>query len=174
MKIYFRQPTIADATSDWYKWLNDKEVTKYQDKGIFYNSEEDQIKYLNKMIDSRNDVIFAVICAESDLHIGSVGLHNIDWIHRSARLGIMIGNKDYWGKGYGKIAWNMITEYGLFVLNLHRIYADIMVENIASIKSAEASGFKKEGVIRDKYFKNGRYHTAIMMSVLKDEFIGVK
>jgi RimJ/RimL family protein N-acetyltransferase len=84
-------------------------------------------------------------------------LHKIDWVHRSAELGIVIGDKDFWGKGYGKQAWAMITEYGLNTLNLHRIYAHVLSDNESSAKCAKASGFKKEGTITDMLFKNGSY-----------------
>ena len=173
-KIYLRIPDEKDLEGNWYGWLNVSDVTKYQNKGIFYNTKNMQKEYFQNMTKSKDDVLFAIIDKETDTHIGCVGLHNIDWVHRSANLGIIIGETYFWGKGYGRKVWNMITEYGLFVLNLHRIYADVMVENVASIKSAKASGFKEEGVIRDKYYKNGKYHNVVMLSVLKDDFEGVK
>ena len=172
-KIYLRVPTEKDLEGNWYDWLNDSDVTKYQNKGIFYNTRDMQREYFQKMMNSKNDVLFAIIDRETNTHIGCVGLHDIDWVHRSANLGIIIGEKYFWGKGYGKKVWNMITYYGLFVLNLHRIYADIIEENISSIKSAKSSGFKEEGVIRDKYYKNAKYHNAVILSVLREEFIGV-
>lgn len=173
-KVYLRLPEENDLDGNWHNWLNNPTVTKYQNKGIFYNTRNMQKEYLQKMERSRNNVLFAIIDKETNEHIGCVGLHDIDWVHRSASLGIIIGETCFWGKGYGRKVWNMITKYGLFVLNLHRIYADVMVENVASIKSAKASGFKEEGIIRHKYYKNGRYHNVVMLSVLKDEFVGVK
>ncbi len=97
-------------------------------------------------------------------------MHNIDWVHRSADLGIVIGNKDMWGKGYGKLAWNMITYYGFHVLNLNRIGAGVFKNNIASLKSAQASGFKIEGELREYFFKNGSYHPVMILSALRNEF----
>ena len=172
-EIYLKIPGEKELEGNWHDWLNDLDVTKYQNKGIFYNTREKQREYCNKMANSENDVLFAIIDKETDTHIGCVGLHNIDWVHRSANLGIIIGEKRFWDRGYGKKAWNMITYHGLFVLNLHRIYADVMVENVASIICAEYSGFRREGVVLDKYFKNGEYHDAVMLSVLKKEFIKV-
>lgn len=168
--IFLRLPTEQDLEGNWYKWLNDPEVTIYQNKGIFQNTRDKQIEYVESIRKSSTDVIFAIVEKKDQKHIGSVGLHKIDWIHRSAELGIIIGEKEYWGKGYGKIAWNMMTYYGFNVLNLHRIYAIVFKENISSKKCAEASGFKIDGEIRDAFFKNGEYHSAFFMSVLEDEF----
>lgn len=169
-EVYLRPINIKDARSEWYSWLNDPEVTKYQNKGIFPNTKRKQIEYFKKILKSENDVIFAIIEKKSQKHIGSVGLHNIDWIHRSAELGIVIGRKDTWGKGYGKLAWNMIASYGFNVLNLNRIAAIIVKDNIASIKSAKASGFRIEGELREFLFKNGSYRSAIILAALKKEF----
>jgi len=165
------EPTEKDVLNGWWRWLNDKEVTKYQNKGVFYNTPEKQFSYLLEMKESSTDVLFGIYFDKK--HIGCVALHNIDWINRSAKIGILIGEKSYWNKGIGKKAWNIITQYGLFILNLHRIYADIFEENEASLKVAKASGFKEEGIIRDKYYKNGKYYNAVLLSVLKDEFIEV-
>ena len=168
--VYLRAPRKEDLEGNWYSWLNDPVVTKYQNKGIIPNTKEKQDEYYNLMTNSDNDIILAIVEKKTHKHIGSVGLHKIDWIHRSAELGIIIGEREYWGKRYGKIVWNLITGYGFNVLNLHRIYAHIIKKNLASIKSAKASGFKVEGELRDVFYKNGKYYSVLLMSVLEDEF----
>ena len=169
-KIYLRAANIKDAESDWYSWLNDPEVTKYQNKGIFPNTKRKQKEYMNKILKSENDIVFAIVEKRKRRHIGSAGLHNIDWIHRTADIGIVIGRKKMWGKGYGKLAWNMVTRYGFHVLNLNRIGAIVLKGNIASLRSAQASGFRIEGMLREFLFKNGAYHPAFILSALKNEF----
>lgn len=169
--IYLRAPRKDDLEGDWYSWLNDPVVTKYQDKGIFPNTKELQEEYYTRILKSDNDVLLAICELKTDKHIGSVGLHKINWIHRSAELGIMIGERDYWGKGYGKKAWNLISHYGFNVLNLHRIYAFINIENINSVKSAKASGFNEVGRIKEMFFKNGKYFDVILMNCLRNDFI---
>lgn len=169
-KIYLRAPKTKDLKGSWYRWFNDWNVTKYQNKGTIPNTSQKQRQYFYDILNSKNDVIFAIIDKKSDAHIGCVGIHKIDWIHRSAELGIVIGEKKFWGKGYGKEAWNLATRYGFNVLNLHRISALIFKENIASRKSAIASGFTMEGLLREVFFKNGRYHSVLAMAVLEDDF----
>lgn len=169
-KIYLRLPKEKDLRGNWYRWFNDPIITRYQNKGIFPNTLFRQKKYYTFVMNSKSDIVFAIIEKKTQKHIGCVGLHNIDPVHRSAELGIIIGEKKYWGRGYGKSAWNMITDYGFNVLNLYRIAAVVFKENIASRKSADASGFKIEGLMRDIFFKKGRYHSAYLMSVLKGEF----
>lgn len=168
--IYLRLPQDSDLKGRWYQWFNDPIVTRYQNKGIFPNTAGRQKKYYLFAMNSKSDIVFAIIEKKSGKHIGCVGLHGIDPVHRHAELGIVIGEKGSWGKGYGRIAWNMITDYGLNVLNLHRIYATVMEDNTASVRSAKASGFKVEGCLRDLYFKNGKYQSALLLAVLENGF----
>ncbi|HAH21855.1 MAG TPA: hypothetical protein DCL49_13265 [Candidatus Omnitrophica bacterium] len=169
-KIYLRAPKTEDLRGCWYRWFNDWEVTKYQNKGIVPNTRQKQREYFHSILKSKNDVLFAIVDKKSDRHIGCVGIHKIDWIHRSAELGIVIGEKKFWGKGCGKEAWNLATWYGFNVLNLHRISAFIFRVNTASKRSALASGFRIEGLLREAFFKNGRYHSVLAMSALEDDF----
>jgi ribosomal-protein-alanine N-acetyltransferase len=164
--IFLRELRFSDLTGPWYSWLNDSEVTIFQNKGIFPNSIEKQTQYFESLINNNHDIVLAIIEEESNKHIGCVGLHKIDWVHRSAELGIVIGDREVWGKKYGKQAWNLIAEYAFNKLNLHRIFAIIIEGNIASQKSAEAAGFIQEGKLRDYLFKDGKYLNAFYYSKL--------
>ena len=162
--IFLREPRHSDLDSNWYKWLNDQEVTKFQNKGIFPNTYDKQLEYLKSIQSSNNDVLFSIVEDTSSEHIGCVGLHKIDWISRSAELGIIIGEKKFWGKKFGKESWGLITEYGFKKLNLHRIYAIVIEDNISSKKCAINSGFIQEGIMKDYLFKNGNYLNALLFS----------
>lgn len=168
--IYLRELRESDLEGNWYAWFNDAEVTVYQNKNIFPNTREKQRFYYDYLATSKSDVVFAVVDQSTNQHIGNVGLHHIDWVHRSAELGVVLGERAFWGKGYGKQSWSLITQYGFETLNLHRIYAVVMKGNVSSQKCAEAAGFKREGLIREVFFKNGRYLDIIYYNLLKKEW----
>ncbi|PWS28172.1 N-acetyltransferase [Pedobacter yonginense] len=168
-QIYLRELRESDLSGPWYTWLNDVDVTTFQNKGIFPNSIEKQTQYYNSLINNPNEVVLAIIEKESGKHIGCTGLHNINWVHRSAELGIVIGDRNAWGKKFGKQAWKLICDYGFQTLNLHRIYAIVVEGNIASAKSAEAAGFKLDGLMRHLLYKNGKYLNAHYYSKLRTE-----
>jgi RimJ/RimL family protein N-acetyltransferase len=172
--MYLREIRVSDLDGGWYSWFNDSEVTRLQNKKIFPNSRERQRDYYESLKRSDTDVVLAIIDAETVSHIGNVGLHHIDWIHRSAELGIVIGNKKYWGRGFGAQAWKMISVYGFDTLNLHRIYAIVMVDNTPSCRCAEAAGFEKEGEIRDYLFKNGTYYDAFYYNAINPKVENLK
>ncbi len=167
--IYLRELRECDLEGPWHGWFNDSETTRFQNKKVFPNTREKQRAYYDSLKASSSDVVLAIVESATGKHVGNVGLHHIDWIHSSAELGIVIGDKSARGKGYGRQCWKLITDYGFETLNLHRVYATILSENVASRKCAEAAGFKKEGEISEAFYKNGKYHNAAYYNALRDK-----
>ena len=91
-------------------------------------------------------------------------------MNRSAEFAIILGDKEYWGKGIGKEASSLIVKHGFEQMNLHRIYCGTSEENIAMQKLAASLGFKEEGRSRQEMFKNGSFKDVIRYGLLSDEF----
>jgi RimJ/RimL family protein N-acetyltransferase len=166
-EIYLRELQKNDLAGNWYKWFNDADITKFQDKRIYPNSYEKQLEYYNYLQSSKNDIVMAIIEKKSNLHIGNIGLHKIDFIHRRCEIGIVLGEKQFLGKGYGTKCIQAFSNYAFNVLNLHRITAIIMEQNLASIKAFEKSGFIQEGMLKEYFYKNGEYSDVLIMGKLK-------
>lgn len=153
--------------SNYLNWLSDSDTTKYQNLGYFPHNFTRQTNYINSKLLSNEDALFAIEVKNSNdkfTHIGNVGLHSIDFIHRRCILGILIGEEEYRGKGIGIYSWNFITNHAFKMLNLHKVYAYIFMENIASIRCAESCGYNKEGELIDYYYRNGKYHDCAIYS----------
>ncbi len=102
--------------------------------------------------------------------IGNAGIFNLDWRNRSAELGIMIGDKRYWGKGYGTETMQLLLRHGFTTLNLHRIYLRVFADNPRAIRAYQKAGFTLEGRLRQAEFHAGKYQDVLVMSVLKPEW----
>ncbi len=150
----------SDLNGDWYKWFNDKKVTRFMDKGEFKNTRIKQYQYFKKINKSKTDIIFA-ICNNKKTHIGNVGLHSIK--KKGAQFGIFIGNLRYHNLGIGKKTWYIITNFAFKDLKLNFITTKIMELNLSSIKIAKSFGFinvkkKIEYIYKDKKkFKYNSY-----------------
>ena len=86
------------------------------------------------MTGSSSEVIFAVVEQKSDEHIGNVKLGPINWVHRRAMFGIMIGDKRFWGRGVGEEVTRLMVEYGFNRLNLHRIGLVVFEEHESAVR----------------------------------------
>lgn len=96
--------------------------------------------------------------------IGAIGLVANKQHHR-AELGYWIGYP-YWGNGYCTEATIELIRYGFEVLNYHKITARHLEVNPASGRVMEKAGMKKEGVIQDDIYKDGKYHTTIVYGII--------
>lgn len=172
--FYLRALTEDDLNGPWYQWFNDSETTRFQNKGYIPNSPQAQRDYFAKIQQSSSDVVFAIVDEASNRHIGNVGLHAIDWIHRSAVLGIVIGEKDFLGRGWGGRAWQAITDYAFDVINLHKVAATFLEGNDRSLKCALAAGYEVEGRQKQQMYKNGRYIDLIWLGITRDRWLSAR
>lgn len=168
--IYLREIEEADINDHYQQWFNDEEVCLLNSHHRFPNYRQDMQAYFQDVIKSHRNLILAIIAKDTDEHVGNISLQNIDNINQNAELAIIVGNKDYWGKGVGKDACELIISHGFNNLNLYRIYFGTASENVSMQKVGEALGFKREGVARAALFKNGKFYDFYNYGLLKNEF----
>jgi len=172
--IFLRGITLSDATELYLSWLNDFEVINTLETKVFPSTIEELKKYLANIIKSSNDVMLAIIVKDSNKHIGNIKLGSINWIHRYCDLGIMIGDKSYWKKGYGTEACSLMLEYAFERLNLHRVYLGAYSDHINSINLYKRVGFQIEGTRRKQLFRDGKYFDEILMGIINEEYFALK
>lgn len=102
--------------------------------------------------------------------IGHGGLYRRDEIAHTAEMGIVIGERAYWGRGYGREAVRLLISYGFNLLNLRRIYLTVNGRNERAIRAYRAVGFVEEGRLRQHVWSNGDYDDLIYMGVLREEW----
>ena len=173
-RLYLRLLEESDIGEEYLGWLNDQEVTRYLETGKFPSTPNALRKYAEHFQGSTTDLFFAIIDREAEVHIGNVTLNRINWIHRTADTGLMIGRKEFWGKGYAFEAWSLLIEYSFHRLGLRKIIAGAVADNVASIITLEKLGFKIEGRFRQEYFVDGEYREGIRLGLLREEFYKYK
>lgn len=113
---------------------------------------------------------FAIRTLADERLIGLIGLYTIFWLHHEAFMGIHIGERDYWGKGYGTDALQVLLRYGFGELNLRRISLSFLEGNARAMRSYEKCGFRLEGRERHAWAYDGRRWDEIYMGLLRDEW----
>lgn len=169
-RCYLRPLREADIEGNWLHWFNDPEVTSLMIRGSFPATVESQTAFYRSVTDgSESDLVLAIVAREGGTHVGNVGLHRIDWQHRNAEFGIVIGEREFWGRGIGTEATRMICRHGFDRLNLHRIWLGVFADHAAAIRSYEKVGFKVEGTMRAEILRQGRWHDKVIMGLLADD-----
>jgi len=169
-RIQLRALTEKDLTEEYLQWLNDEEVCRYNSHAIFPNTEQKMKNYFDRL-DIQREVVLAIIDAKLNKHVGNISLQNINWVSRNAEFAILLGDKNYWGKGYGEEAAQLIVSYGFERLNLHRIYCGTVEGNEGMKKLAIKLKMREEGLRREAIYKNGRYLDIVEYGVLRHEFL---
>ncbi len=155
----------------YVEWLNDWEVSQLLAPGIPYPLNiEDETEWFEERKKRKESFVFAILTLAENKLIGNCGLHNVDLKNRSAVFGIFIGDKNYWGKGYGTDATRTILRYGFEQLGLNRVELWVYDFNPRAIRAYEKAGFRREGVRRQGLYRNGAFHDEIMMGVLREEW----
>lgn len=115
---------------------------------------------------------FSIRTLADDVLIGNCSLFSIDHKNRNAELGIVIGEQDYWGRGYGSDAMRVLLGFGFGELNLHRVELRVYDFNPRGVRAYEKVGFVHEGRKRDAIWREGAYHDVLLMSILEEEWRG--
>ena len=117
------------------------------------------------------DPMNLIIDTKESKPIGTIQLYNFDEINQSCKLGIRIGDRDYWGKGYGEDSINTILKFAFYNLDIFRVSLKLYEYNIRASNCYLKCGFKYEGRTRKSAFIDGKFYDEILMGILKSDFI---
>ena len=155
------------------KWMNDEEVTRFLGPHLIYPTSSVEFeKWLEGNSAVSSNMKSFVIETLGGEYLGSMALTEINWVDRSAEVHIVIGAKAFWGKGYGKDAMHTLLRLAFDKMNLHRVWLRVYSNNERAIASYEKCGFKREGLMRQTRWINGRYYDTVVMGILEEEFLG--
>ncbi len=173
-KLVRLRPPEKEDVPRFVQWLSNPELRYYVT--VRYISEALEQRWFDSLIPATSGAApdrlhFVIETLEEVGPIGVVGLEDINWRDRNAEFGIIVGEPDFWGKGFGSDALRTILEVGFCWFNLHRIFLHVVAENTRAIRSYEKCGFTHEGHLRDAVFIDGAYHDLLLMSVLASEFV---
>lgn len=151
------------------RWINDPEVRQFI-KNTFpmpEGAERDWVESLKKR--SSTDIVLGIEIKGK--HIGNMGLHGIDWKNQIATTGALIGEKEYWGKGYGTDAKMTLLNYAFNTLNMRKIMSRVYSFNERSLAYSLHCGYKEEGRLKQQRFANGQYWDEIILGLFKSDWL---
>ncbi len=150
------------------RWLQDSEISRLEDTGpaMVFSPKQIQTSF-EKFI--QDGYVFGIHSLVEDKWIGEIGLDGFDWAARNAWVGIGLGEREYWGKGYGTDAMNVLLRFAFHELNLHRINLNVFEYNPRAIHCYEKVGFKHEGRLRGCLNREGHHWDLVYMGILRSE-----
>jgi RimJ/RimL family protein N-acetyltransferase len=166
--LYFRRPLMEDVTT-LCVLKNNENAAKLLGGMHHSYSEEDIVNWINFHNNNPEEVLFVVENTIEGKLIGHVGLYKIDNVAKKTEFGILIADDNSRGKGYGTKSTNLMVDYAFDILGMHKVTAEVLSENIASVTMFKKCGFSIDGCLRDDVYKNNRYYDVLSMSILAEE-----
>jgi RimJ/RimL family protein N-acetyltransferase len=148
------------------KWVNDPELRQFV-SFFLPSTKKQEEEWFDK---KREDEIVLAIETKEGEFIGSIGLHKINYRHRTATTGTLIGEKSFWGKGYGTDAKMILLNYAFNTLNLRKIKSQAYATNQRSVNYSKKCGYKVEGTLKKDLFVNGDYVDVVCLAVFRRSF----
>jgi RimJ/RimL family protein N-acetyltransferase len=151
------------------KWINDREVTRFLKARMpqMYSGEK---KWFDKLEGDKDNVVLVITTLEGK-PIGVMGVHKIRWVDGVATTGAFIGEKSYWGKGYGTDAKMQVLNFCFNTLNLRKINSKVYSFNSRSLAYSKHCGYKQEGVLKSERYGDGKYHDVVLLALFRENWL---
>jgi RimJ/RimL family protein N-acetyltransferase len=168
--------TSADPEAlgkNFSRWNRDSEYRRLLDTEHAQLWSEKKFKeWIEKDLDKepQTDFFFDICTLEEDQVIGFIGLADIQWTHGDAWVGIGIGDRENWGRGFGTDAMRVILRYAFTELNLFRVTLGVFAYNPRAIHSYQKAGYTVEGIERGFLFRDGERADGLIMGILRSEW----
>ena len=171
VRLTAEDPEINGKASS--RWARDSEYMRLLDTEAaqVWSAKKFQQWFEKDLEQTRTDGVgFTIRTLDGNRLIGFVGIFDIQWAHGDGWVGIGIGERDEWGKGYGTDAMRVILRYAFTEINLHRVSLGVFSYNPRAICSYEKAGFKREGAGRGGVLRDGQRSNDLYMGILRSEW----
>lgn len=173
-KVRLAQPNLEDAAVV-SRFSEDSEYRRLMDSDYARGeSLEEARQTILSIGQGGKSILFHLRALPEDALIGFVSLHHIEWNNQNCELSIGIWDPTYLEKGYGSEAVQLILNYAFYELNLFRVGLTVIASNARAVHVYLKHGFREEGRMRQVVNRDGKRVDLIMMSILRDEYVGKK
>lgn len=158
-------------------WRRDSEFMRLIDSSeVRLRSQKDSQKWIEKELEDQevHQYMFTIRTLADDKLLGDIGLSVVNWMSRDAFVGLGIGERDFWGRGYGTDVMKVILRYAFTEINLRRVTLSVFEYNPRAVRSYEKAGFVHEGRMRQFLNREGKRWDMLFMGILRDEWMNLQ
>jgi RimJ/RimL family protein N-acetyltransferase len=163
-------PIRRDLLPLYQRWINDFAVTRTLSAGFRPMTWEAEEAWFEGASRQDRDAMFTIYERATMRPIGNTGIHDLNPHHRTAEFGLLIGEKECWGKGYGTETTRLMLDYGFTCLGLHNIMLHVYSFNERGLRAYTRAGFREIGRRREAIRVAGQAYDEVLMDCLATEF----
>jgi [ribosomal protein S5]-alanine N-acetyltransferase len=162
-RLILRSLTNEDVGLSYLDWFQDTEILKYLEVRFSPpNSVKELWQFVKQTNESPNDLLLGIFLKDSFHHIGNIKLGPINHTHYRSDVGFIVGDRNYWGKGFATEAIQAITSYAFCEFNLSKIVAGCYEANIGSARALVKAGFTEEACLESHWLCEGHRENGLL------------
>ena len=163
-------PIRRDLVPTYLRWMNDWETVRTLALAPAPMTEERETAWYEGTATGGDMLIFTIYERSTWRPVGNADLRHVDWRHGTAEFGIVIGEPDARGKGYGTETARLMLDYAFTALGLHSVMLTVTAYNLAGQRAYQKAGFREIGRRREAWRFGGRRWDVIYMDCVASEF----
>lgn len=168
--IYLRSLNPDDASPAYLSWLRDPEINRYLEVRFMPSQTLAQLRdFIETTAGSNDSLLLGMFLNGDNRHIGNIKLGPVDWNHRTADIGLLVGDREQWGKGFATTAIALVSRYAFRELNLAKLTAGCYAENQGSMSAFFKAGFAQEGTKVSQWQVGDRRQDGIMLGMVNPD-----
>jgi RimJ/RimL family protein N-acetyltransferase len=165
-------PLIQNDVPTLARWQGDSEYLRLLAAEPAFPKNEQQVgEWVREGQRGRDNFLLGIRTIQDDELIGFIELGEVLWTHRNSWVAIGIGERGYWGQGYGHEAMGLALDFAFNELNLHRVQLTVYSYNERAIRMYEKLGFQREGVYREFLLRDGQRYDMLLYGLLSHEWM---
>jgi [ribosomal protein S5]-alanine N-acetyltransferase len=180
LELTGQQVILKEFTRDhlndpvYFNWLRDLEVVIpiYRTEYLLPLQFEQVASYVEDLWGSGKDCLFAVHDRQTGAFVGTQRIGHIDWRAGVGDIGVLIGERQAWGRGFATEAVNLACSHAFTTLSLRRLTGGTPASNEAMCRCFRRLGFEEEGRLREQLLIRGKYEDHILFGLLKNNYQG--
>lgn len=152
------------VTEEYVAWLNDPLVNRYLESRFVQADMQSTRRFVEDALASPVTILFGIRSLGESRHVGNIKLGPIDRPHGRGEIGIMIGDRGAWGRGFATDAIECVVAIARMQLGLRKLTAGCYASNVGSLRAFTKAGFEIEGRRKAHYLLNGEPEDLILMA----------
>jgi RimJ/RimL family protein N-acetyltransferase/methionyl-tRNA formyltransferase len=169
-RLTLRSLSTADVGERYVGWLNDPLINRFLEVRYAAHSIESTRDFVRSINDSPDSELFGIFLAETGDHIGNIKIGPVNRAHRRAEVGLLLGERPHWGKGFATEAIAAVTGYAFRELGLEKLTAGCYQENVGSRKAFLKAGYVDEATLPGHWLVDGRRQAEFLMAALSSQW----
>jgi [ribosomal protein S5]-alanine N-acetyltransferase len=167
--VLLRDLLPEDITPAYVEWMNDPEVVQFTESRFVRHTHQSICEFVEECRVNPAVLLLGIFDNATKLHVGNIKLGPVEWHHLLGDIGIIVGRKQFWGRGIASQAIVLVRDFAFARVGLHKLTAGCYANNAGSAKAFAKAGFVEEARLKKQFLHNNEWVDAFQLGCIAAE-----